>query len=335
VIRRIIGALAGTVAIGLSISGVAHAAGPPTVQTTGVGRVTTTSAVLRGTVDPHGVATDYAFQYGPTPAYGTPTVARSAGSGRRAVPVREVITGLSPGTVYHFQITGVSAAGSAVGADATFRTRGVPPSAVQTGPPAAVYKEQATLTGAINPNGAATTWAIQYGTTTAYGLQTFPQVLPAGTAALPISYVLKGIAPATLFHYRLVAYHGSTVTYGGDATFFTQPDRPPTAGLRAFTDPGNDRRAPYTFTTSGSLTGGRYIPAPERCSGTVGIRYYNGSHQLAYVVADVGSDCRYSGHVSFDRTGGRGRVGLRITVSYRGNGYLAAEHRTDHVTVGR
>lgn len=333
--KRIIGVLAGTVAIGLSISGVAAAAATPTVHTGRATRVTTTTAVVHGVVNPHGVTTDYTFNYGPTTSYGLATVARSAGSGSKAVGVTDRLTGLSPGTVYHYQITAVSAAGAATGADRTFRTAGNPPSAVATGPADAVYKEQATLTGTINPNGSRTTWAVQYGTTSAYGLQTFSQVLPAGSTALPVGVTIKGLAPAKLFHYRLVAYHGAVATYGADATFFTQPVHPPAAGLRTKTSPGSDARKPFTFTTSGSLHGGRYIPAAQRCSGTVGIRYYHGSRQLAYVVADVGADCRFSGHVAFNKTGGRGRTHLRVTVSYRGNGYLAAQHKTDHVKVGR
>ena len=333
--KRIIGVLAGTVAIGLSVSGVAAASATPTVHTGGAKRVTTTTAVVHGVVNPHGVTTDYTFNYGPTASYGLATVARSAGSGSKAVGVTDRLIGLSPGTVYHYQITAVSAAGAATGADGTFKTAGNPPSTVQTGPADAVYKEQATLTGAIDPNGVQTTWVVQYGTTTAYGLQTFPQVLPAGSAAVPVGLTVKGLAPAKLFHYRIVAYHGATATYGADATFFTQPVHPPSAGLRTKTSPGSDGKAPFTFTTTGSLRGGHYIPAAQRCSGTVGIRYYNGSRQLAYVVADVGTDCRFSGHVAFNKTGGHGRAHLRVTVSYRGNGYLAAQHKTDHVMVGR
>jgi hypothetical protein len=336
--KRIIGALTGAVAIGLSISGVAQAAATPAVVTRSATKITSSSAVLRGEVNPKGTATDYAFNYGLTPSYGAATAARSAGSGTKAVPVTERVTGLEPGTTYHFQITGVSSAGAASGADISFTTSGTPPPAPVTGTAVAVYKEQAGVTGSVNPNGANTTWRIQYGTTTGYGLETFPlQTIAAGSAPVAVGTTLKGLAPATLFHYRIVAYHGSVASYGADATFFTQPDHPPKAGLRTKTAPGSDAKVPFKFTTSGSLRGGRYIPAAQRCNGTVGIRYYNGSHQLAYRVVDVGSDCKFSGQVSFkkDHAKGKGKVHLRVTVSYRGNGYLAAQHKTDHVTVGK
>jgi hypothetical protein len=333
--RRIIGVLTGTLAIGLSIASVAQAAATPVAATGHAQNITTTTAVLRGHVNPNGVGTDYTFNYGLTPSYGTTTVARSAGSGSKLVVVQDRIAGLQPGTTYHFQIAAVSAAGSASGADVTFTTAGRPPSQVDTGPAVAIGKEQAGITGTIDPNGAPTTWYIQYGLTTAYGVQTDPQTLAAGTTAVPVSTTLTGLAPARLFHYRIVAYHGAVVSYGADATFFTRPDNPAPAGLRTKITPGSDAKAPYTFTTSGSLVGGRYIPASDRCTGTVGIRYYNGRHQLAYVVADVGSDCTFSGKASFRKTGDKGKVKLRVTVSYRTNGYLAPEHKTDHVTVGK
>lgn len=334
--KRIIGALAGSVALGLSITGVAAAASAPTVTTGTATRVTGTSVVLHGHVDPHGTATDYAFDYGPTPAYGATTVTRSVGSGTKAIAVAQRITGLAPGSVYHYAIVAVSPSGQVTGHDATFKTTGAPPSAVVTGPPVNVRKTIATPTGTINPNGSATGWVIEYGLSPTYGLQTFPQgPIAAGFTAVPVSLQLAGLAPATLFHYRVVAYHGSTTTYGADATFFTQPDRPPSPSMTTRTTPGSDRRAPYTFTTSGTLHGGTFIPAAQRCTGTVGIRYFDGRHQLAYVVAGVGPTCTFSGRVSFRRTRGKGSVPLRVSVFYRGNGYLASQSRTDHVHAGR
>ena len=331
--KRIIGALAGTLAIGLSIAGTAQAA-TPLVHTRGATGVTPTTAVLNGAVNAKGAATSYVFNYGPTTSFGTATVAGDAGQRARRIFVHQEITGLTPGTTYYVQLSAVSAGGSATGNTVTFTTAGHPPSSVFTGPADNVYKQQALLTGAINPNGAATTWYIQYGSTTGYGLQTAPQTLPAGTTAVPIGVTITGLAPAKLYHYRVVSAHGRSVSYGADAEFFTQPQNAPDAGLHTKTSPGSDSGKPFDFTTSGSLEGGKFILAAQRCSGTVGIRYYNGSHQLAYVVANVGSNCKFQNKVSFDKTGGSGKVPLRVTVSYRGNGYLASQHKTDHVTVG-
>jgi hypothetical protein len=332
---RIIAVIVAGAAILLCLDGVAQAAATPTATTQPASHVTDTTAVLRGTVNPRGINTDYTFNYGVTPSYGATTPPRSAGSGRRPVAVVARIHGLEPGTTYHFQIAATSAAGSATGADLTFRTKGNPPSTVITGGPVAVGTERAGVTGTIDPNGAPTVWYVQYGLTTAYGVQTYPQTIAAGNVPVPVGATLTGLAPAKLFHYRFVAFHGSVASYGADATFFTRPLHPPRPGLHARTSPSRDRRAPYRFTTRGSLRGGRYIPAPYRCSGTVDVRYYNGRHRLDTAVADVGADCSFTAHASFRHTHGHGAVRLRVLVSYAGNGYLRHSSTTDHVTVGR
>jgi hypothetical protein len=333
-LRRITGVLVAGAAIGLAAPAIASAA-TPAAKTGTATHITQTTAVLGGSVDPHGVDTDYDFQYGPTIAYGGATVTSSAGSGTTSRSVSEEVTGLEPGTVYYFRISAVSATGTIYGANATFKTTGSPPSAVDTGPAVSVGKTVATPTGSIDPNGSATTWAIQYGLTTGYGLATFTQpAIAPGFAAVPVSLKLAGLAPATLFHYRVVAYHGAIASYGADATFFTQPDRAPSPDMTTKTTPGADRRSPYRFTTKGTLKGGTYIPAAYRCAGTVGIRYFNGKHQLAYSAAAVSPTCTFDAKVSFKKTDGKGSVPIRVVIYHRSNGYLAGQSKTDRVRAG-
>ncbi len=104
--------------------------------------------------------------------------------------------------------------------------------------------------------------------------------------------------------------------------------------MTAHTHPGRDRRAPYVFTTSGVLRGATWIPEAQRCAGNVGIRFHNGRHQVAFVVAPVAGNCRFSASVRFRRLRGRRPAALRVTVDYRGTGYLAPVNRADHVTAG-
>ena len=99
-------------------------AGP--LATTGAAQVSGTSVVLTGTVDPVGRATEWWFELGPSTAYGTSTVLRSAGSGRGAVAVSETVAGLTPATEYHVRLVARSSAGTTRGADAVFRTAGLP-----------------------------------------------------------------------------------------------------------------------------------------------------------------------------------------------------------------
>lgn len=327
--------LGSTVAVGAVTAGVAGAAASPTVTTGAATKVTTSTAILTGRVTPNGRATDYAFSYGPTAAYGAATPARSAGAGLKPLVVTGKVTGLTPGTVYHYRISAANRSGTATGADRTFTTKGHPPAAVVTGPAANVGQTGATPTGTIDPEGAPTTWIVQYGLTPAYGYQTAAQLLGPATTPVPVSAQLTGLTPGTLFHYRIVAYHGATVaSAGADATFFTEPSRRPRPRLTAHTHPGRDRRSPYTFTTSGSLRGAGWIPPAQRCAGNVGIRFHRGRHQLAFVVAPVAANCRFAATVSFRRLHGPRPAALRVTVDYRGTGYLAPAKRVDHVIAG-
>jgi phosphodiesterase/alkaline phosphatase D-like protein len=61
----------------------------------------------------------------------------------------------------------------------------------------------------------------EYGTDTTYGLTTAEQPLPADTAEAPVSVTLTGLAPSTLYYYRLVVTDGSGASYGTDRTLTT------------------------------------------------------------------------------------------------------------------
>ena len=82
----------------------------------------------------------------------------------------------------------------------------------------------ATVGAAVNPDGSATTYRIDYGTTASYGHAT--AALPAGgvltgTANQQVSGALSGLTPLTTYHYRVVATNAVGTTYGRDRTFRT------------------------------------------------------------------------------------------------------------------
>jgi hypothetical protein len=60
----------------------------------------------------------------------------------------------------------------------------------------------------------------QYGITTGYGLSTPAQPVPAQVDPLVLA-ALSGLAPSTVYHYRLVVQNPDATTYGSDATFQT------------------------------------------------------------------------------------------------------------------
>lgn len=88
---------------------------------------TPSSAALRATVNPLGLQTTYRFEYGQTTAYGSRIPAgvdATAGNGRVARAVVQVVGGLQPATTYHFRLVAQNAAGEIVGDDHTFTTTG-------------------------------------------------------------------------------------------------------------------------------------------------------------------------------------------------------------------
>jgi streptogramin lyase len=115
--------------IGRVLLGAAPAPTPagPTAITGAASAITAATAVLAGTVGPgRAAATTYHFDWGTTAAYGqrAPASDVTADSSPDAVTVG--LTGLQPGTQYHYRLgattCGGCQTGTAVGADATFTT---------------------------------------------------------------------------------------------------------------------------------------------------------------------------------------------------------------------
>lgn len=97
----------------------------PHVSTGGARHVLGTSAQLTGTIEPNGQETSYYFQWGPTIAYGSQTPTQSAGNGTAKVKVGPPISGLQPGTAYHYRLVALYGAGQVIyGHDRTFTAKG-------------------------------------------------------------------------------------------------------------------------------------------------------------------------------------------------------------------
>ena len=192
---------------------------PPAVATSAAGSVAATSATLHGRVDPNGRSTTYYFDYGTTTSYGTKTSSSSAGSGTNATNVSKAVTGLKPGTTYHFRLAASSDAGTANGSDQVFITQSAP--TVTTGAATAVGPTSATVGGTANPNGRSTSWYVEYGKSTTYGTRTSSLNVGAGTTPVSVSTTVSNASPGTTYHYRLVATNSLGTVRGADATFVT------------------------------------------------------------------------------------------------------------------
>lgn len=330
-------------AVALSVSvlaGVALAASSPAVATTAASGIKDTSAVLNGTVNPSGTGTSYYFQWGLNTSYGVTTAVHSAGSGTKAVAVHTTAESLIPGTTYHYRLVATNKYGTSVGADRTFTTAGHPPPGVSTGPVSQVGPNSATVTGVINPNGATTYWAFQYGLTTSYGNQTTGGVVAGNSPPVTVSQPLTGLEAGTIFHYRLVAVHGASVVQdGADATFMTYPLHRSVPSVTRHSTPLKSKHKPFTFTTTGTVHPPAAIPDQFACTGEVGLRYFTGGKRVAFALVALQPNCTFSSQQVFNRLPGRGPknrvVTVHLLIHFRGNGYIAPSNaRTQTLTLG-
>src|SRR5215212_1056930 len=67
----------------------------------------------------------------------------------------------------------------------------------------------ANLNGSVDPNGTATTYHFEYGTSAGYGLATPEAEAGDGTDPVPVEAAISGLTRNTSYHYRLVATKGS------------------------------------------------------------------------------------------------------------------------------
>ncbi len=98
--------------------------------------------------------------------------------------------------------------------------------AATTGAATNVAQSSATVAGTVNPNGTATSYYFQYGTTTSYGSSSPSTSAGAGNSDLAVSANLSGLASSTKYHFRVVATSSAGTTDGTDQTFTTTT--PPT-----------------------------------------------------------------------------------------------------------
>jgi hypothetical protein len=201
----------------------------PTVTIGPVSEQEPRSLTLNGTVNPEGEpVTSCVFEYGATSAYGQSVPcspdAGSLGSGSSSLPVSAHLTGLVPGSTYHYRLVTENAArvisptldrelvaGPVLGAESVV----------------GVASSSATLQAPIDPNGADTHYYIQYGPSGAYG--SYAPVSPPGVdfgsavGMQNVSVHLQGLEAGAVYHYRFVVVQNSEVFEEPDSSFATQP----------------------------------------------------------------------------------------------------------------
>jgi hypothetical protein len=121
----------------------------------------------------------------------------------------------------------------------------------RTGGTTAVTQSTAMLHGTVNPQGAAATYYFQYGLTRRYNAQTGPTPAGTGTKAVKVTAAIGNLAPATTYHYRVLATNAKGATTGADRTFKT-PRQP--LGVSLAGNP-NPVRTGAPTTLAGTLSG--------------------------------------------------------------------------------
>ena len=212
-----------------------------------------TSVVMTGRIEPTSVSgeiTECKFEYGFDKRYGHTIPCSPTTPYAGAQDVTATVTGLQAGTTDHYRLFAASANTKKAGADRTFVT--TQPPSVDALSSENLTATSADLKGAINPNGLATSYQVEYGGTTKYG-----QVIPVPAGSLEasnsdqtITVHLENLTPHVSYHYRLVATNADGTTATEDHTFNFFPPLAPTAMSAS-------RRRPTTFRTAAPTSSSR------------------------------------------------------------------------------
>jgi plastocyanin len=322
--------------------------GEPTATTESASSVTETKATLKGTVNPNGQATEYFFKYGTTTGYGTETSPpQSAGAGTTNVPASAPAPSLAPGTTYHFELVATYASGSStvLGGDRTFTTVS-PPGAPTASTDAAtsITETGATLKGTVNPNGEATKYVFNYGTSASYGQHSTELTLAAADhTSHPVSATLEGLAPGTTYHFRLVAKNASGTVPGADQMFMTTSPLPPTTTMTSTTT----TTPPTTTTTTTTplvepppgppITGSPSLRSTQRgtsVKGSLNVSAAGAGGRLEVDLLAKSAPLARAGHSKQVRVGrfvhasvSTGKVSFSVALNARGKSALRRHHR--------
>jgi hypothetical protein len=283
----------------------------PDVTTEAPG-LTTTTATLKGVVDPDGIQASCIFEYGTSESYGQTAPCSSApGAGSTPVQVTSAeITGLEPAVLYHYRVVATNANGTSTGEDHTFALPFKP--VVSDVWATEVELSTAIVEAGVDPMSYDTSFRVEYGTSTAYG-STMPVPdadIGSDAQAKTVRQRLTGLQPGTTYHYRVVATNANGETDGADRTFTTfaaasgEQEICPNAVLRTgFSAALPDCRA-YEMVTPVEKNGADVFA----------------SYPHMFVASSSGDRIQYPTRTGFGETNGSGYLGTSQYIASRGSG---------------
>ncbi len=190
----------------------------PLVTTTAATSVTATTATLNGTVNPNGLSTTYYFQWGTSTSYGNLTTSTSAGSATSTFPVTANITGLIPGTPYHFRLVAVNSDGTTNGNNFTFTTGAA---TVTTATISSITSTTAVSGGNVVSDGglSVTARGVCWNTSANPTIANSKTTNGSGTGSFSSS--ITGLSANTPYFLRAYATNSAGTFYGNELTFTT------------------------------------------------------------------------------------------------------------------
>jgi uncharacterized protein (TIGR02145 family) len=209
------------ISYGNSVSFTTHG-DKPVSATLDASNIQIKSATLNGSVNPNYLSTTISFEWGTSTSYGnTTTPSQSPASGNSSVNISADLTGLTPGTTYHFRVKATNELGTINSNDLTFETLGQVPFA-STQVPNLIKINSTTLQGSVNPNYLSTTVSFEWGATTSYGNTITSLQSPlTGSTTVNVIADLSSLSPETTYHYRIKVTNELGTTFGNDQTFTT------------------------------------------------------------------------------------------------------------------
>jgi hypothetical protein len=204
----------------------------PTVATTGATAVSSSGATLNATVNANGNDTsDCFFEYTNQTDFEANGYDNAQTKACSTLPVESnetavsaTVSGLSPQTTYSYRAVATNEGGTVEGNDEQFTTAIAAPKAT-TEAASGITQTAATLNAKVDAEGDDAGCLFQYGSTAAYGKTVACSVDPVtGTASTAVTAPLTGLAPASTYHYRVVATNSAGPTNGADKTFVTLAD---------------------------------------------------------------------------------------------------------------
>ena len=204
----------------------------PNVTTQAATGLEESSATMHGHIDQDaahggGEVTSCRFEYGPTTAYGETALCTPAPPYSSPQEVSASVTGLRPASTYHFRLEAANSNGiSSVGEDQALTAAGAPSVDQQS---AEALTNYVTFKAKIDPWGYETTCMVQYVTAAIFQESEWanattvpcPKDLGHGFGDVTVRFKVRGLARATIYHYRVLATNQAGLAGHSASTFET------------------------------------------------------------------------------------------------------------------